>query len=62
MHYPKDAADGDVYNVTDSGMNYGYIAESKTWDALGTVIDLSGYAQKTDFVAMTNEEIDALFA
>ena len=59
---PKDAADGDVYNVTDSGMNYGYIAESKTWDALGTVIDLSGYAQKTDFVAMTNEEIDALFA
>lgn len=59
---PKDAADGDVYNVTDSGMNYGYIAESKTWDALGTVIDLSGYAQKTDFVAMTNDEIDALFA
>ena len=59
---PKDADDGDVYNVTDSGMNYGYIAESKTWDALGTVIDLSGYAQKTDFVAMTNEEIDALFA
>ena len=59
---PKDAADGDVYNVTDSGMNYGYIEESKTWDALGTVIDLSGYAQKTDFVAMTNEEIDALFA
>lgn len=59
---PKDAADGDVYNVTDSGMNYGYIVESKTWDALGTVIDLSGYAQKTDFVAMTNEEIDALFA
>lgn len=59
---PKDASDGDVYNVTDSGMNYGYIAESKTWDALGTVIDLSGYAQKTDFVAMTNEEIDALFA
>lgn len=59
---PKDAADGDVYNVTDSGMNYGYIAESKTWDALGIIIDLSGYAQKTDFVAMTNEEIDALFA
>ena len=59
---PKDADDGDVYNVTDSGMNYGYIAESRTWDALGTVIDLSGYAQKTDFVAMTNEEIDALFA
>lgn len=59
---PKDAADGDVYNVTDSGMNYGYIAKTKTWDALGTVIDLSGYAQKTDFVAMTNEEIDALFA
>ena len=59
---PKDAADGDVYNVTDSGMNYGYIAESRTWDALGTVIDLSEYAQKTDFVAMTNEEIDALFA
>ena len=59
---PKDAADGDVYNVTDSGMNYGYIAESKTWDALGIIIDLSGYAQKTDFVAMTNDEIDALFA
>ena len=59
---PKDAADGDVYNVIDSGMNYGYIAGTKTWDALGTVIDLSGYAQKTDFVAMTNEEIDALFA
>lgn len=59
---PKNAVDGDVYNVTDSGMNYGYIAGTKTWDALGTVIDLSGYAQKTDFVAMTEEEIDALFA
>ena len=59
---PTDAADGDVYNVTDSGMNYGYIAASKTWDALGSIIDLSGYAQKTDFVAMTDEEIDALFA
>lgn len=43
-------------------MNYGYIAGTKTWDALGTVIDLSEYAQKTDFVAMTEEEIDALFA
>lgn len=60
---PKDnVADGDVYNVTDSGMNYGYIASSKTWDALGSTVDLSGYAQKTDFIAMTNEEIDALFA
>lgn len=60
---PKDdVADGDVYNVTDSGMNYGYIASSKTWDALGSIVDLSGYAQKTDFVAMTDEEIDALFA
>ena len=32
------------------------------WDAAAGMTDLSGYYQKTDLVAATNDEIDALFA
>lgn len=35
---------------------------SNKWDAAAGMTDLSGYYQKTDLVAATNDEIDALFA
>lgn len=36
-------------------------ATSHKWDAAAGMTDLSGYYQKTDLVAATNDEIDALF-
>ena len=44
-------ANGDVWNVTDAngnipaGTNYAYVSTTKTWDALGGTIDLSGYSK-----------------
>lgn len=40
---------GDVYNVEDTGMNYGWTGE--VWDALGQVLSVD---------AVTNAEIDAI--
>ena len=33
---------GDVYNVTENGVNYAWEAVSGSWDALGGVVDISG--------------------
>ena len=39
---PKsDQAIGDVYNVTDTNMNYAW--DGSKWDQLGSTVDLSGY-------------------
>lgn len=37
--------DGDVRNVTDTGMNY--VWTGSVWDALGTTVDISGKEDKT---------------
>lgn len=44
---PSSAMVGDVYNVTDTGMNYAW--NGSQWDNLGATIDLSAYA-KTESV------------
>lgn len=50
---------GDVYNVTDSGMNYVYTETG--WDALGSIIDLGAYAKSAD-VSNQIAAVDAKFA
>ena len=44
---PSSATIGDVYNVTDTGMNYAW--NGSQWDALGSDIDLSNYITNTQF-------------
>ena len=44
---PSSATIGDVYNVTDTGMNYAW--NGSQWDALGSDIDLSDYVTNTQF-------------
>ena len=44
---PSSATVGDVYNVTDTGMNYAW--NGSQWDALGSDIDLSNYVTNTQF-------------
>ena len=51
---------GDVYNVQDSGMNYAWTGSE--WDNLGSDIDLSGYLEEADLIAITNGEIDTIVA
>lgn len=43
---PSSATVGDVYNVTDTGMNYAW--NGSQWDALGSDIDLSNYVTNTE--------------
>jgi hypothetical protein len=49
---------GDVYNTTDTGMNY--VWNGTEWDALGQIVDLSGYLLASDVSAITTATIDAL--
>lgn len=44
---PSSATVGDVYNVTDTGMNYAW--NGSQWDALGSDVDLSNYVTNTKF-------------
>lgn len=48
---PAGAANGDVYNTEDSGMNYAW--NGSDWDALGETFSVD---------SITSSEIDALFA
>lgn len=49
---------GDVYNLEDTGMNVAWDGEN--WDDLGGTIDLTGYVQDSDIVAVTNAEVDSI--
>lgn len=55
---PSNAANGDMYNVTDTGSNYVWSAAENMWDKLGDTIDLTSYYTKTEsdalFVSETN--------
>ena len=51
---------GDVYDVQDTGTNFAW--NGSAWDALGQIIDTSNLWTKTDLVAITTAQIDALFA
>ena len=50
---------GDVWDVQADGMNYAWTGSS--WDALGQYVDTSTLWGKSELVAMTTAEIDALF-
>lgn len=55
----EEVENGDVYNVTSTGMNYAKTEDG--WDALGSIMDLTDYAKKDDLSVMSDAEIDALF-
>lgn len=50
----KYPAGTNVVCVTDG--------DAQKWDVLAGMVDLSGYVQTSDLVAVTNEEIDEMFA
>lgn len=62
----QDVAVGDTYNITNasSNNNAGDNAtwNGTTWDILGSNIDLSSYLQRSELVAITNNEIDTMWA
>ena len=59
-------ATGDMYNVATADSTHGIAAgdnvawNGSSWDVLRGDIDLSGYVQQSDLVAITNAEIDAI--
>lgn len=63
---PTTGAKGVIYLISNSGENPNsydeYIWVNDTFEKIGTTaVDLSGYVQESDLVAITNAEIDALF-
>lgn len=50
---------GDVWHVTADGGEYAW--NGTAWEALGPIIDLSGYVEESDVSLATSEDIDALF-
>lgn len=66
---PETGAAGTIYLIAHShGTNDGYdeyiwLADQKKFEKLGnTDVNLSGYVKTSDLVAVTNTEIDAMFA
>lgn len=66
---PDTGAAGTIYLIAHShGTNDGYdeyiwLADQKKFEKLGnTDVNLSGYVKTSDLVAVTNTEIDAMFA
>lgn len=57
---PQSPEVGDVYNLEDTGANVAW--DGTKWDNLGMTIDLTGYVQENDLVAITNQEIDTIVA
>lgn len=66
---PSTGATGTIYLVPNSGTGqniydeYIWIASTSKFEKIGTTdVDLSGYVQRTDMVAITNAEIDTIVA
>lgn len=57
---PSNAEIGDTYNLQDTGGNVAW--DGTKWDDLGETIDLSGYVQESELVAISNGEIDDILA
>lgn len=49
---------GDVWHVTEDGGEYAWNGTS--WEELGSIVDLSGYVEDTDMVAITSSEINTI--
>lgn len=52
--------DGDVWHVTSTGGEYAW--NGTAWEELGSVIDLSGYVERSEITLATDNDINALFA
>lgn len=64
---PATGAVGTIYLVSNSGSGQNvydeYIWVNSTFEKIGTTdVDLSGYLQTTDVIAITNAEIDTILA
>lgn len=64
---PSAGETGKVYLVSSGGSGQNvyneYIWINSAWEQIGTTaVDLSGYWSKTDLVAITTTEIDAMFS
>lgn len=64
---PATGDAGTIYLVSNSGTTPNiydeYIYVNNSWEKIGTTdVDLSGYVQDADLVAITNAEIDAIVA
>lgn len=64
---PSTGETGKVYLVSSGGSGQNvyneYIWINSAWEQIGTTaVDLSGYWSKTDLVAITTTEIDAMFS
>lgn len=57
---PSNAEVGDTYNLKDTGGNVAW--DGTKWDDLGETVDLSGYVQESELIAITNGEIDSIVA
>ena len=57
---PSNAEVGDTYNLQDTGGNVAW--DGTKWDDLGETVDLSGYVQEDELIAITNGEIDNIVA
>ncbi len=57
---PSNAEVGDTYNLQDTGGNVAW--DGTKWDDLGETVDLSGYVQENELIAITNGEIDSIVA
>lgn len=49
---------GDVWHVTEDDGEYAW--NGTEWEELGTTVDLSGYVEDTDMVAITSSEINTI--
>ena len=54
----ENPAEGDVYNIEDTGMNAAWTGE--VWDEFGTVADLTDYMLKEDVQAMSIPTVDSI--
>lgn len=64
---PSTGVKGTIYLVSNSGTGTNvydeYIWVNNKWEKIGTTnVDLSGYVQKSEMVAITNSEIDTIVA
>ena len=50
---PSNAEVGDVYDVREDNANYAWTGDQ--WDSLGSVLDLSGYATKSEIPTTANQ-------
>lgn len=55
---PASATNGDTYFVKADGFMYAYNSTASTWDALGTVADMTNYFTRTEITAMLQDKAD----